>query len=100
MAAGEQVEDLEPIARLVVLGERPFKGQGGTLREDTDRAGLHPRREIVGEAVRLLVVPDDRDQRRQVWHGATSSRQVGGSSRGRDAKRRCSLGRKVSGELG
>ena len=100
MPAGEHGQHLEPLRRLVVLGQRAFEWQRGTLGEHPDMAAWQPGGEVVGDAVRLLVGSHHDDHRPAIGHHHPTSRQVGGPRRGGDAQRIASGRRQVRDQLG
>ncbi len=80
---------LEPLRRLVVLGERPLERQRRALGQRPHVVAAHPGREVVGEAVRLLVGARHDDERvagRQRGAARGQVRRARGGGHAKDAR--------------
>ncbi len=84
--AAELGEDLQPLRRLLVLGQRAFQRKGRAFGKDHDLPRDLPGSEVVGEAVRLLVVAHDDHQRGPRRHHTPTGGQVRGPGRRRHAE--------------
>ena len=77
---------LQPLGRLVVLGQRALERQGGAFGEDAQVTATQPGGEVVGDAVSLLVGARDDDERCRSRQGCAPRGEVGRPRRGGHAK--------------
>ena len=84
--APEGGEDREPFGRLVVLRQRPLEGQRGALGQRPDVRVADPGGEVVGQAVRLLVVARHDDDRVRAPPARVPRREVAGPRGGGHTK--------------
>ncbi len=85
---GEAGEDRQPRGRLVALGVRPLQGEGAALRQDGHRLVAHPRPQVIGEAMGLLIGLDHDHQRRRPRQREAARREVCRTRRRRHGQRR------------